>query len=81
MMAIFMAIIGGPLLAWVFTQPFGRKAFDKRKVAFAELGGRDPEQDIVGPHRSFTHNLVAGALLMGAIGAAATIGARLAAGG
>lgn len=78
---LIFALLGGPLLAWLYTTSFGAKAFERRKRMFAEKGGRDPEKDPIGPHKSFRQNLLGGMVVMGGIGAAIGLGAQLATGG
>ncbi|WP_432201346.1 hypothetical protein ACRAQ7_03875 [Erythrobacter sp. W53] len=74
--ALFMGIMGAIALPWMFQQEFSKKAFEKRKAAFAEGKGKDPEKDFVGPHKTFKQN----ALPCGAIFFAVGLGVSIATG-
>lgn len=66
--AILMGVLGGPALAWATRQKGSVAAFEKRKAKFAAGEGRDPEKDMIGPHRSFGHNALIFGVVFFAIG-------------
>ena len=77
--ALFMGLVGGPMLAWMFTMDFSKDLFEKRKAAYAATGkGADPEKQAIGPHKTFKQNLTIGFFLFFLIGLGAAIGISLA---
>lgn len=68
-LGLFMAAIGGPLLALMFGSDFSRRAFDKRRQLFLQTEkGKNPETEPFGPHKPFGRNLLLGGLFFFAIG-------------
>ena len=67
-LGLIMALIGGPAMAWATQQKGSLKSFEKRKQAFAEGKGKDPEADMIGPHKGFGHNAKIFGVMFGLIG-------------
>lgn len=66
--ALLIALFAGPAFALMFKTPMARKTFETRKARFAE--GRlkkDPETDLIGPHRPFWRNWLLASLIFGVI--------------
>lgn len=70
-------LVGGLGLASAFTTNASKAAFERRKLKFAEGRGKNPEMDIVGPHKSFKHNMIKGGSIMGVIGISIAIVSQL----
>ncbi len=67
-MALFMGLIGGPAIAWAMNQKGSLAAFEKRKQKFAEGKGKNPELDVIGPHKGFGYNAMVMGIVFGLIG-------------
>lgn len=64
--ALLVALFAGPAFALMFKTPMARKTFETRKARFAE--GRlkkDPQTDMIGPHRPFLRNWLLASLIFG----------------
>ena len=68
-MAVLMAVIGGPGMAWVFTNATNRRGYEKRKQKFLAGEGPDPDKSPIGPHKSFGQNAVIFGLMFAVLGA------------
>lgn len=80
-MVLMMVALGGPAMALAYRLPRARRTFEKRKAMFvAGRLKRDPEQEPMGPHRSFLRNMIGGFVLFAVISGAMLAGVRLAAG-
>lgn len=77
-MFVLMTVLGGPALALAYRLPHSRRAFEKRKAMFAEGRlKRDPQTEMLGPHRSFLRNMLGGFVLFAVLSTAMTAGMRL----
>lgn len=69
--ALLIALFAGPVFALMFKTPMARKTFETRKARFAE--GRltkDPQTDLIGPHRPFWRNCLLASAIFGVMTAA-----------
>lgn len=72
---LLIALFAGPAFALMFKTPMARKTFETRKARFAE--GRlkkDPETDLIGPHRPLWRNWLLASLIFGVVAAAIMAG-------
>jgi hypothetical protein len=67
-MGLLMGLLGGPLFALVAKSDRLKSKFEERKEKFRNGTGKDPEKDVVGPHKSFAHNAIFFGLMYGVIG-------------
>ncbi|WP_199258512.1 hypothetical protein [Paracoccus binzhouensis] len=76
---LLVALFAGPAFALMFKTPMARATFDKRRARFAEGKlKKDPQTDLIGPHRPFWRNWLLASLIFGVVTAAVMAGlARL----
>ena len=67
-LALIMGLLGGPVLALAVNAAGSKAAFEKRKEKFRNGQGKDPEQDAIGPHKSFAHNAAVFGLIFAVVG-------------
>lgn len=75
--ALFMGVMAGLLMPWVVTRPKQRKRYEERKALYEAGRGKDPDKDIIGPHKSFAVNAFVAGGLFAAVGAGIGIGVGL----
>ena len=72
---LLVALFAGPVFALMFKTRAAQKTFDTRRAGFAE--GRlkkDPQTDLIGPHRPFWRNWLIASLIFGVVTAAIMAG-------
>ena len=68
---LLVTLLAGPVYALMVRTPMARAGFNKRKARFAEgRSKKDPETELIGPHRPFWRNWLLASLLFGGMTAA-----------
>lgn len=69
--ALLVAIFAGPVFALMFRIPAARKTHEAKKAQFSQgLRRKDPDTELMGPHRSFLRNWLVASGICGAFAAA-----------